>query len=283
MRRALWLLLLTSCILANSALAQETVRFAPLPMENRETVIKQFRPMTDYLQKRLGIIIEYVYADSYADILKKFRNGEIDLAYQGPLPYVELRATYPQAEPLVHFKEASGQTTYTCALVAFADAESPLDGLADKKVALTQPLSTCGYLSANGLLRRHNSGLEQNLYRYLGKHDAVALAVVQGQFEIGGLKTAIGKKYAHLGLSILDETDPLPSFALVANRATIKPEVINQIRHALISIDPAGKDREMLTGWGDNIRYGALPADNANYDVVRKLLGDVKIPNQGNF
>jgi len=283
MRHAIGLVILIGWCLTGTGFALETVRFAPLPMENRETVVKQFRPMTDYLQQRLGISIEYVYADSYDDILEKFRNGAIDLAYLGPLPYVELRASYPQAEPLIHFKEASGQTTYTCALVAFTDSAFPLNDLTDKTMALTQPLSTCGYLSANGLLRRHGSSLEHNRYRYLGKHDAVALAVVQGQFEVGGLKTAIGKKYTHLGLSILDETAPLPSFALTANKTTLKPELLNQIRHALISIDPDGKHREMLTGWGDNIRYGAVPADDANYDVIRGLLAGVDIPKEGNF
>lgn len=283
MHRIACLLLLAMWCFTETSLAGETVRFAPLPMENRETVVKQFRPMTDFLQKRLGITIEYVYADSYADILEKFRTGKIDLAYLGPLPYVELRSNHPQAEPLVHFREASGQTTYTCSLVAFADSATPLASLADKTVALTQPLSTCGYLSTNGLLRRYGSNLERNQYRYLGKHDAVALAVVQGQFDIGGIKTAIGKKYAHLGLSILAETAPLPSFALVANKVTLNPALLSLIQKVLVDISPAGKDREMLTGWGDNIRYGAVPARNSDYDVIRELLGDVKIPEKGNF
>lgn len=283
MNRAIWLAVLIIGCLTETCFALESVRFAPLPMENRETVVKQFRPMTDYLQQRLGITIDYVYADSYADILHKFRNGDIDLAYLGPLPYVELRASHPQAAPLVHFREASGHTTYTCSLVAFSDSAFSLKNLSNKKVALTQPLSTCGYLSANGLLRQHGSSLELNRYRYLGKHDAVALAVVQGLYDAGGLKTAIGKKYAHLGLTILDETDPLPSFALVGNKATLKPDLLNRIRHALIAIDPQGKHREMLTNWGDNIRYGAVPADDANYEVIRELLGEVTIPDKGNF
>lgn len=282
MHRITWLLSLAILCFSGTTLAAETVRFAPLPMENRETVVKQFRPMTDFLQKRLGITIEYVYADSYADILEKFRTGKIDLAYLGPLPYVELHNSYPAAEPLVHFREASGQTTYTCSLVAFADSTPPLAKLTDKNVALTQPLSTCGYLSANGLLRRYGSNLERNHYRYLGKHDAVALAVVQGQYDIGGLKTAIGKKYQHLGLSILAETAPLPSFALVANKSTLRPGLQSLIRKALIDINP-DKSRAMLAGWGDNIRYGAAPANDADYDVIRELLGDVEIPDQGNF
>ena len=69
----------------------ETLVFAPLPMQNRETLIKQFRPMTDYLEKELDIKIEYSYAEGYNEIIKKFSNMEIDLAYLGPLPFVELR------------------------------------------------------------------------------------------------------------------------------------------------------------------------------------------------
>lgn len=283
MHRAIWLVILIIGCITQTGFALELVRFAPLPMEDRETVVKQFRPMTDYLQQRLGISIDYVYADSYADILDKFRNGDIDLAYLGPLPYVELRASHAQADPLVHFREASGQTTYTCSLIAFSDSVFPLENLSDQKVALTQPLSTCGYLSANGLLRKYGRSLEANLYRYLGKHDAVALAVVQGMYDIGGLKTAIGKKYTHLGLTIIDETAPLPSFALVGNEATLKPELLNQIRHVLIAMDPQGRHREILAKWGDNIRHGAVPADNANYEVIRELLGKVTIPEKGNF
>ncbi|MEZ4599758.1 MAG: PhnD/SsuA/transferrin family substrate-binding protein [Syntrophotaleaceae bacterium] len=283
MHRFVGLLLLASLCLAGTSFAQEKVRFAPLPMENRETVVKQFRPLTDFLQERLGITIEYVYADSYNDLLKKFRNGEIDLAYQGPLPYVRLRANYPQAEPLVHFKEASGQATYTCSLVAFADSRPDLKGLAGERVALTQSLSTCGYLSTNGLLRRYGSSLEQNRYRYLGTHDAVALGVVRGEFDLGGLKTAIARKYAHMGLSMLTETAPLPGFALVANKATLKPELQTRIRQAIVELAPQGDDKKMLESWGDNIRYGAVPAEDSHYDAVRQLLGGVEIPDKGNF
>ncbi len=100
----------------------ETVRFAPLPMENRETLVKQNRPMVLFLEKQLNITIEFVFSDSYDDIINKFTEGQIDLAYLGPLPYVALRAKFNRAEPLIHFNESSGKPMYTCAIVTMADS-----------------------------------------------------------------------------------------------------------------------------------------------------------------
>lgn len=261
----------------------ETITFAPLPMENRETVLKQFMPMATYLRQTLGLEVRFNYSDSYEEILEKFQSGAIDLAYLGPLPYVTLKTKVDQAEPLVHFNEPSGKPLYTCAIVALADKQIDLAGLSNQKVALTQPLSTCGFLSTNGLLREKGSSLAKNLFRYLDKHDEVALAVVRGEYEIGGIKTAIGKKYAHLGLSVLAETAPLPSFALIANGKTLKPEIRAAIRAALAGLDPAGKDKDMLALWGDNIRHGAVPATDQDYAPVRALLGGETIPTKGNF
>lgn len=261
----------------------QTIRFAPLPMENRETVIKQFRPMTAYLEQRLGVSIEYVYSDNYSDIIQKFQQSQVDVAYLGPLPYVELRAAFFQAAPLVRFKETSGKTTYTCALATFADDRFDFKDAENRKIALTQPLSTCGYLSVSGLMRDFGNSLEKNQYRYIGKHDAVALSVIRGEFDAGGLKTAIARKYAHMGLQVVAETPPLPAFALVGNTRTLSSQLISLIRRELISLDPVGKDKTLLSAWGDNIRFGTVMASDDDYRVVRDLQGGATIPAKGNF
>ena len=283
MIRAMVMTVVGACIALSNLTYAETIRFAPLPMENRETVVKQFRPMTTFLEQRLNLTIDYVYSDNYADILAKFRQSKVDVAYLGPLPYVQLRASYAQAQPMVHFKEKSGNTTYTCALITVPDANFHLTDANQKKIALTQPLSTCGYLSASGLMRAHGSLLENNYYRYVGKHDTVALSVIRGEFDAGGLKTAIAKKYAHLGLQILAETPPLPSFALVANTKTVPAALISSICQELTALSPDGKDSVLLASWGDNIRFGAVMASDGDYQAVRDLLADTVIPDKGNF
>lgn len=256
----------------------ETLTFAPLPMETPETVVKQVKPMLNHLEKAMGIQVKIDFSSDYAEILGKFESGQLDLAYLGPLPYLTLRDRVAAATPLVHFKEASGSATYTCAIVAAADAKTDLAKVKGRKVALTQPLSTCGYLSTDGLLRQAGSSLEDNKYRYLDKHDEVALAVIRGEFDLGGLKTAIGRKYAHMGLLVVAESAPLPGFALVANAKTVSKERMNQLRDALV-----GMDTETAKSWGDNIRHGAVAAFDGDYDALRRLRRKANIPNNGNF
>ena len=56
------------------------IRFAPLPMENREAIVLQFRPMATFLEQRLGRPVVFDFSDSYAKILEKFHANAIDLA-----------------------------------------------------------------------------------------------------------------------------------------------------------------------------------------------------------
>lgn len=279
MIKALAIAVLAVWVAFGNAVNAETIRFAPLPMENRETVVKQFRPMTAFLEQRLNLTIDYVYSDNYADILTRFRQSQVDVAYLGPLPYVQLRAPYVQARPMVRFKEKSGNTSYTCALITVPDADFHLPDANQKKIALPQPLSTCGYLSASGLRRAHGSLLENNYYRYVGKHDTVALSVIRGEFDAGGLKTAIARKYAHMGLQILAETPPLPSFA----PQTLSAALISSICQELTALTPDRKDNPLLASWGDNIRFGAVMASDGDYQVVRDFLADAVIPDKGTY
>lgn len=256
----------------------EPITFAPLPMETPETVVNQWKPALDYLGNTLGKSLRIEYSDSYTTILEKFKAGKLDLAFLGPLPYVTLKERFPAAVPVVHFNEKNGQPSYTCAIVALAERKLAAKDLRGKKIALTQPLSTCGYLSTDGLLRRAGSDLEKNRYRYLDKHDAVATAVARGDFDAGGLKTTIGQKYAHLGLQVIAESQPLPAFTLIANGARLSPERIAAIGTALVSADATQR-----ATWGDNIRHGTVPANDKDFDAVRKLRTRADIPEKGNF
>ena len=258
--------------------AAETLTFSPLPMETPYTVASQWKPLLAYLEKSLGVTLAIDYSASNVEILEKFQAGKLDLAYLGPLPYVTLKKTCPAAEPVVIFHEKDGHPTYTCALAVSAESPLSLKALKGRTVALTQPLSTCGYFATQGLLHQLGSSLEANHYRYLGQHDEVALAVVRGEFDVGGLKTSIARKYAHLGVVVVAESAPLPGLALVANGNRVSAERLAQIRQALLNAPD-----EIRQQWGENLRYGLTPASDSDYAGMRKLPMPAHIPTQGNF
>lgn len=269
---------LFALLLATSPAAAESLVFAPLPMETPYTVAAQWRPLLSYLEQKLGTTLQIDYSASNDEVIEKFRTGCLDLAYLGPLPYVKLRNSFPAAEPVVIFLEKDGESTYTCALVTAAGSPLNLKSLKHKRLALTQPLSTCGFFATQGLLQQHGNSLEENRYRYLGPHDEVALAVVRGDFDAGGLKTAIARKYAHLGLTVLAESPAMPGLALIANKNRLSADRIEQIRQALVSAPPAIRQQ-----WGDNIRNGVIPARNSDYDAMRRMPLPAVIPPRGNY
>jgi len=268
-RVLLVLILLVSSGWSLAAPSQPTpLRYATVVLENRETVIREFSPLLARAEQNLGQPIHFVFYDKYDDILAAFARKEIDLAYLGPLPYTRLRERFAAAEPVVRFNEDDGTAMYRCVLVAFRGDAIRMSGLKGKKLGLTQPLSTCGPLSVNWLLRKHAGfGIEQTQQLMLNSHENVALATVGGEVSAGGVKESIAHKYAGLGLEVLARTEPLPGFALIANRATLGDERVERLRQHLLAT-PQTAYRQ----WGASIHHGMKHADDAEYGALRTLL-----------
>lgn len=256
------------------AVELKPIRFAPLPMESLDTMTREYLPFMDFLEKRMNTPFEMVYHRSYQTLIAEFLEGRIDIAYLGPLPYVALKEQFPDVTPVAQFLDESGLHTYTCAMVRFADQDINLSSDQLKQVALTQPLSTCGYLAVESILQNRNLSLEDGNfeYQYLESHESVALNVILGNYNIGGLKTKIGKKYQHLGLRIMEETEPMPGFLLVANKQTLSADFINEVRRLILSLNPLEKphDQEVTRSWGPKIKNGAIEVKDSDYDIVRE-------------
>lgn len=243
----------------------QKIVFAPLPLQSEESVFKTFAPMVHYLEKTLHVSISFHFRDSYEALLADIQHGRVDIAYLGPLPYIELKAHAPFVEPLVFFNEANGKPLYRCVLVASGESYEPLSKLSSyHSFALTDPLSTCGYLSVSGLLRDAGHSLDKQHFVYLGKHDEVALSVVKGRFDYGGVKSDVAQSYEHLGLDIVAQTDLIPSFALIANTQKLSIAFQKRIAEALLTAPKS----EYHT-WGKSINKGVSLASDDAYAPVR--------------
>ncbi|MDX2479183.1 MAG: PhnD/SsuA/transferrin family substrate-binding protein [Desulfuromusa sp.] len=256
------------------------IRLAPLPMLDEATSIRQFLPFAHYLSDITGKQVDLVYHQNYKVLLDEFMHDNIDLAYLGPLPFVLLMRENPDFVPLVRFVDADGASTYTCSLVAFDRDILNGNFTSTTPVALTQPYSTCGYLLTEHLLNRQSFSLKNTPFYYAGHHSECALNVIRGKATVAGLKTSIAQQYRHLGLQLIEESEPLPGFLLVANPRTLTAEVIEQIRSSLLSLDPRHNpdDATLTAAWGKNIRYGTIPVQVDDYQHIETQLNQIKIP-----
>lgn len=252
--------------------AEPPLRFAPLPMVSQEAMVQEYIGPVRYLEEKAGRPIELVYTKDYHSLIERFRRDEIDLAYVGPLPYVMLSHGLDAAAPLVRFLESDGRDSYTCALVVFGNNPLPPGGMSGKRLALPDPLSTCGDVGMGAILGQAGVPLRETQRSYLDRHDAVAMAVILDKADAGGLKTAIARKYASLGLKIVAESPPVPGFVLVANRHTVPAETRRLLREGLLALHPRDNpaDAERMRGWGGNMRHGAVTSDETDFATLRQ-------------
>lgn len=272
-RRYLLILILVSVV--QSVFAKDVINFTPLPLKKGIQNIEEFLPMNGYLQERLNIDIKYVYKQDYADIIKGFKDGSIDIAYLGPLPYIYLKKHYKYTMPMVTFNQSNGESSYKCVLSKFK--EDKVDRSKTIKIALTQPLSTCGYYMTSILLQEHfGIDISQQMYKYTMSHSNALIQTLEGRFLIAGAKDTIAKPYESLGMEIIATSRSLPGFSLVVNTKTLSTKQIDEIRNVLLSIP-----KDIYKSWGGVTSRGMVESSYKEYEKL-KIDFDA-IPLRGNM
>ena len=275
------LLLILSLAYINCVYADDKtiIHFAPLPTQKAVKNIKDFLSMSYYLEQQLLLDIKYVYKKDYKDILKGFKDQTIDMAYLGPLPLVSLVQQYPQAEPIIMFKSKKGTANYRCVIAKFKNDRFDRNTIIKDqplKIALTQPLSTCGYLMTSKLLKEKFAiDLNQQQFHYTMSHSNALLSVLKGEFLLAGAKDSIARQFESLGMEIIAQSELLPGFSLVVNKKSLSQKQIAAIRSTLLNVR-----KEIYSQWDGPPANGMTAANIADYDSLNTT---IDIPQQGNI
>jgi len=274
------------CLLLPTIASGQPIRFAPLPLEDPKIIHEQIGGLIDFLAEYARLPITWINFRDYGDLIAAFRNGEVDLAYLGPLPLAILQRDYNDALPLGCFRDADGAPHYSCSLVAFGDDNLFPSEIQGKHIGLTQPYSTCGWLAVSEMLRADSRRLDGdgNRFTYAGSHSQAALGVVRGRFDVAGVKTAIARRYAHLHLEQIAESQRWPGFSLVANTGTLSAEQITQLREALAELEDLEHKPALLqvtATWGKQVRNGIVAPAQCDYSAVADALAQLPWPIPG--
>lgn len=241
---------------------------ALLPDEDAASIIQDNMGLETHLENSLNKDIELVVTTDYSSMIEAASNGRLDLAYFGPLSYVLAKAK-SDIEPFAA-RLRNGTTTYTSVIIG--NAEAGVDEFADiagATVAFGDPASTSSRLFPELTLSEAglNSG-EAYEAVFLGAHDAVAIAVQNGNAQAGGLSRPIFDALIEEGIidpakvSVIAESEPIPQYPWTM-RSDLDPELKAQIRSAFLNL----QDESVLDPFKAD---GFAAVDNADYDGIRK-------------
>jgi phosphonate transport system substrate-binding protein len=251
--------------------ADRPLRVALLPDESPATIIRKNQALRDYLASALKRDVELVVTTDYSSMIEAMRRGRIDVGYFGPLSYVLLKQRMPGATAFAAKLEGTSPT-YTAVLIAGADSgvARPED-LKGKAVAFGDPASTSSHLIPKSMLAR--AGLKAGVdYKeaFVGAHDAVAVAVQNGNAQGGGLSRQLFASLVEQGtikpgrVAVIAESDRYPNYPWVLS-PDLDPALKEAIRRTFYELkDPAVLRPLKADGFG--------PVTDADYNAVRALV-----------
>lgn len=247
--------------------AQNSGVFVVHPYDTPSRLYARFRPLTLYLGGVLGRPLRLVIARTYDEQIDMIATGRADFAYLGPTPYV--RARDQGRVDILAGEAEGGQAFYQSALVVRADSSiGRVSDLAGKRLALGAEISMSSsvapklILAQAGLKRTDLAGVT-----HLDRHERVALAVLHGDFDAGGVRLDIAKSYLPRGLRVLATSQPLPPHVIAAS-PRVPAEDSKQMRLALLHPDAVG--REAFRALGPGVSF--VEIEDAHYLAVRRML-----------
>lgn len=279
--RTLWGALLVCMLLLSGPIALESadkpvIHFGVIPRYNPLVMYKRYQPIMDYLTAHTPYRFELKIGRDYTEALHFLRSGVTQISSLGDVTFVEAHLKYgvlPILKPL----NSNGTPYYRSAIIVKKD--SPLQniqGLRGKAVAFGPLLSTSGNLIPRYLLWDNGVPLQAlKSFTNLKHHDAVAKAILKGQYDAGAVKDIVAEKYLPHGLRVLAWSAPIPSVPLVARKET-PPEVVAAITTALLKLDhrnPAHK--KLMQSWDDEFCYGFAPARQEDYHRIFRLIREI--------
>ena len=247
---------------------------ALIPDENAATVIQDNQGLKDYLTEAFDKEIELVVTTDYSSMIEAARNDRLDLAYFGPLSYVLAKAV-SDIEPFAARIKGGTKTYNSCIIGNTKKGVTSFDDIKGTTFALGDPASTSSRLfpeltlAENGLTKGKDfQGV------YLGSHDAVALAVQNGNAQAGGMACPILKSLKKKGVidpskvTTIAQSSPIPQYPWTM-RSTLSPELKEKIRVTFLDLD---SDKVLKPFNAD----GFASITDSDYDGIRKagkLLG----------
>ena len=187
LKRRLAMLFLLAAALPFAAHADDTLRLGVgLFQPDKEKNDATYRPLADYLAKKLGRKVQLRTVDSWEGLAKSLANGETDIALLGPWGYVLANGNSgAQAVATILY---DGKPTYHALVVTRPDSGiNRLEDLKGRSFAFGDKGSTSGYLiPTHQLLKMGIADPEKYFGRVVyTKHQAIETQVTRGEIDAG--------------------------------------------------------------------------------------------------
>jgi len=254
---------------------KEVIFFGVIPRDNPRIAYEKYQPIIDYLSESTPYEFELSVKKTYDDIVHSLGNGEIDLAFLGPLTYLIAHKEYGAVSMLRSITDKN-ESFYRSVIITKNDnALNNLSDIKGKKFAFAALESTAGNLIPRLLLAEEGIHLKElKSYSNFNSHDSVIKWVLKGTYDAGAVRESVAQKYMPLGLKVLSTSGPIPTGPVVVGPRT-PYTVAETVKHSLLNMNKTEYGRSILKKADPEIIGGFIEASDFDYEHIRQLINKV--------
>ncbi len=231
--------------------AQPVFKVTTIPEEAATEQVRKFTPLANYLEKQLGVKVEFTPVSDYPAAVEALVNKRVDLVWFGGFTHVQ--ASLRSGGKIIPIAQREEDTRFQSVFIAKTD--SGIKTLADMKgkdISFGSQSSTSGHLMPRSFLLDAKIDPEKDFKRvaYSGAHDATIASVVSGRVAAAALDMTVWKKFVDekkvdtAAVNVFYTTPPYFNYnwSVHADMPAAMREKITKALLDLNSNNPAGKE-----------------------------------------
>ena len=257
---------------AGHAAAQAVFRVTTIPEEAATEQVRKFTPLASYLEKRLGMKVEFIPVSDYPAAVEALVNKKVDLVWFGGFTYVQ--AQLRSGGKIIPIAQREEDTRFQSVFIAKTD--SGIKTLADmkgKQVSFGSQSSTSGHLMPRSNLLNAGIDPEKDFKRiaYSGAHDATIASVVSGKVDAAALDITVWRKFVAENkvntkeVDVFFTTPPFYNYNWSVH-ADMPAELRNKVQKALLELDASTPEGKEILQLNRATRY--IPTSPDNYKGI---------------
>jgi phosphonate transport system substrate-binding protein len=260
------------CLLAAAsaglAQAQQVLRVTTIPEEVATEQLRKFTPLAQYLERALGMKVEFTPVSDYPAAVEALVNKKVDLVWFGGFTHVQ--AQIRSGGKIIPIAQREEDAQFRSVFIAKTD--SGIKTLADmrgKQVSFGSQSSTSGHLMPRSNLLAAGINPERDFRRiaYSGAHDATIASVVSGKVDAAALDITVWRKFVaenRVDTKAVDVFFTTPTFFNYnwSVHADMPAALRERITKALLDLSPATPEGREILQLNRATRYIPTTADN---------------------
>jgi phosphonate transport system substrate-binding protein len=254
---------------AATAFAQQVFRVTTIPEEAATEQVRKFTPIANYLEKKLGMKVEFTPVSDYPAAVEALVNKKVDLVWFGGFTHVQ--AQLRSGGKIVPIAQREEDTRFQSVFIAKTD--SGIKTLADmkgKEVSFGSASSTSGHLMPRSFLLEAKIDPDKDFKRvaYSGAHDATIASVVSGRVAAAALDITVWRKFVAenkvdtKAVNVFYTTPPYFNYNWSVH-ADMPVAMRERVTKALLELDPATPEGKEILSLNRATRY--VPTKSENY------------------